>query len=152
VYIEKEPPKLVPDVGFVLGNTPQYGVPYFGDPIRGGIRIYLDDRFVAMIKRQDLDPSKATKGPGGEPRWSLSALLDSQGVNTSKVAELWVIRDERRTEKIPGSELPTLTFGANPQAKGGVLLGDQKLRANVIALHTRALKPEDLPYITPDDN
>ena len=155
IYIEKEPPKLVPHVGFVLGNDTQYGVPYFGDPIRGGVRIYLDDRFAGIIKRQDLDPAKALKGADGkagdEPTWSLPALLASQGVDTSKVVELWVIRDERRTEKMAKEELAELTFRANAQAKGGVLLGDKKIRANAIALHTRALKPEDLPYVTPND-
>lgn len=151
IYIEKEPPKLVPDVGFVLGNDPQYGVPYFGDPMRGGIRIYLDDRYAAIIKRQDLEPAKAIKSADGEPSWSLPALLAAQGADTSKVVELWVIRDGRRAEKLSKDELATLTFRANAQAKGGVLLGEQKLRANAIALHTRAVKPDELPVITPDD-
>jgi hypothetical protein len=152
IYVEKEPPKLVPHVGFVLGSDPQYGVPYFGDPIRGGIRIYLDDRYAAIIKRQDLDPAKAIKGPDGEPSWSLPALLAAQGVDTSKVVELWVIRDGRRAEKLSKDELAALTFRASAQAKGGVLLGDKQIRANSIALHTRALKPEDLPYVTPEDS
>lgn len=151
IYVEKEPPKLVPHVGFVLGTDTQYGVPYFGDPIRGGIRIYLDDRYAAIIKRQDLDASKAVKGPDGEPSWSLPALLASQGVDTSKVVELWVVRDGRRTEKLSKEELAGLTFRASAQAKGGVLLGDKQIRANTIALHTRALKQEELPYETPDD-
>jgi hypothetical protein len=151
VYIEKEPPRLEPGVGFVLGKEVLTGVPYFGDPIRGGIRIYLDDRYAAIIKRQDLDPAKASKTPDGELSWSLASLLAAQGVNTSKVAEVWVIRDDRRAEHLSGTELATLTFSANAQAKGGVLLGGQKFRANAIALHTHALKPEELPYITPDD-
>ncbi len=150
IYIEKEPPKLVEQVGFVLGNDPQYGIPYFGDPIRGGIRIYLDDRYAAIIKRQDLDPAKAIKGPNGSS-WSLPALLEAQGVNTSKVVELWVVRDGRRAEKLSKDELASLTFRANPAAKGGVLLGDKAIRANVLALHTRALKQDELPYVTPDD-
>jgi hypothetical protein len=151
VYLEKEPPKLVPQVGFVLGNEPQLGVPYFGDPIRGGIRIYLDDRYAAIIKRQDLDPTKAIKSASGEPSWSLPALLAAQGVDTSKVVELWVIRGELRTDKLTKEELASLTFRANPQAKGGVLLGDKGIRANSIALHTRAIKKEEIPFITPDD-
>ena len=151
IYVEKEPPKLVPQVGFVLGSEPQYGVPYFGDPIRGGIRIYLDDRYAAIIKRQDLDPTKAIKSSTGEPSWSLPALLAAQGVDTSKVVELWVIRGELRTDKLTKEELANLTFRANPQAKGGVLLGDKGIRANSIALHTRAIKKEEIPFITPDD-
>lgn len=150
IYIEKEPPRLVRDVGFVLGNEPQYGVPYFGDPIRGGIRIYLDDHYAGIIKRQDLDPKKSIT-PSGEPTWSLPAFLASQGVDTKKVVEMYVIRDDRRHEKITAAELATLTFRANAQAKGGVLVGDQRVRANAIALHTRALKADELPYVTPDD-
>jgi hypothetical protein len=151
IYIEKEPPKLVPQVGFMLGQELQTGVPYYGDPIRGGVRIYLDDRYVAMIKRQDLDPKKATQSADGEPTWNLSEFLAAQGVDTSKVVELWVIRNERRAEKFGKDELAKLTFRASAQAKGGVLLGDQKVRTNAIAMHTHALKPEELPYVTPDD-
>jgi hypothetical protein len=151
IYIEKEPPKLVPAVGFVLGNDVQYGVPYYGDPIRGGIRVYLDDRYATVIKRQDLDAKKAQKGPDGELSWELATLLDQQGVDTSKVVEMYVIRDEQRAEKISGEQLATMMFQASAQAKGGILLGPEKLRANALAFHTRALKQEELPYITPDD-
>lgn len=151
IYIEKKPPELVRGEGFVLDGVPQEGVPYYGDPIRGGIRVYLDDRLAAIIKRQDLDPKNAPKGPDGEPAWNLAELLAAQAVDTSKVVELWVIRGEQRAEKLPGAQLPTLTFRASAQAKGGILLGPDKLRANVIALHTRALRADELPYVTPDD-
>lgn len=151
IYVEKEPPKLVPAVGFVLGNDVQYGVPYYGDPIRGGIRVYLDDRYAAIIKRQDLDVKKAKKGPDGELSWELAAFLTDQGVDTSKIVEMYVIRDEQRAEKIPADQLATMMFQASAQAKGGVLLGPDKIRANALAFHTRVLKQDELPYITPDD-
>jgi hypothetical protein len=151
IYSEKEPPKLMPDVGFVLGKDTQLGVPYFGDPIRGGVRIYLDDRLATIIKRQDLDPAKATKNADGDPTWKLFDFLTAHGVNTSKVAEMWVIRGERRTDKLTREELEELMFSASAQAKGGVLLGEKGIRANALALHTRAIKPDELPYTTPDD-
>ena len=67
------------------------------------------------------------------------------------------MRDEYRTEKLAGSELSNLMFQASAQAKGGVLLhgaeGDGKLvRANAIALHTKPVPPEQLPFTTPDDD
>jgi hypothetical protein len=151
IYVEKEPPKLVPAVGFVLGNDVQYGVPYYGDPIRGGIRVYLDDRYATVIKRQDLDAKKATKDADGELSWELMTFLTEQGVETSKIVEMYVIRDEQRAEKFPADQLATMTFQASAQAKGGVLLGPEKIRANALAFHTRALKQDELPYITPDD-
>ena len=151
IYVEKEPPKLVPAVGFVLGNDVQYGVPYYGDPIRGGIRVYLDDRYATIIKRQDLDAKKAKKGADGELSWELATFLTEQGVDTSKIVEMYVIRDEQRAEKIPADQLATMTFQASAQAKGGVLLGPEKIRANALAFHTRVLTQDELPYITPDD-
>jgi hypothetical protein len=125
--------------------------PYYGEPIRGGIRIYVDDKLAAIIKRQELDPKQATTGPDGELHWKLSDVFAAQGVDTKKVVEAWVIHNERRGEKFPVAELASLTFAASSQAKGGILLGDKKIRANALALHSRALKPEEIPQPTPDD-
>lgn len=155
IYIEKKPPTLTPE-GFDLDGVPQEAVPYFGEPIRGGIRVYLDNRLAAIIKRQELDPKKATKAADGELEWKLGEFLQGQGVDTSKVSELWVVRDEKRTEKLPGTAIPNMTFQASAQAKGGVLLRDgaaaSLIRANVIALHTKPVDPKDLPFTTPDDD
>jgi hypothetical protein len=145
VYIDKKPPELVENNGLYLDGVPQEGVPYYGEPIRGGVRVYLDDKLATIIKRQELDPKQATKAADGEPQWGLVEFLTTHGVDTKKVVEMWAVRDEKRSEKFSAAELAKLTFAANSQSKGGVLLGDQRVRANVIALHTRSLKPEDLP-------
>ena len=116
-----------------------------------GSAIYLDDKLAAIIKRQELDAKKATKGPDGDLHWKLSDVLTAQGVDTSKVVEMWVIRDELRHEKFPAADLATITFSASSQAKGGVFLSDKKIRANAIALHTRAIQPDEIPVVTPDD-
>jgi hypothetical protein len=152
VYIHKKPPTLDPDRGFVLDGVEQDGVPYYGDPVRGGVRVYLDDKLVAIIKRQELDGKRATKAADGTLYWKLVDELKLQGVDTSKVKEVWAIRDDLRKEHWAGTELPTMVFGANAQSKGGVLLTDKNVRANVIAMHTRTLKPEEIPAPTPDDD
>lgn len=151
VYIKKKPPTLVRNEGLELDGVMQTGVPYYGDPIRGGIRVYLDDKLATIIKRQELDPKRAVAG-GSDPVFKLYDVLAAQGVDTKQVVEAWVIRDDRRGEKFAGDQLPKLTFAASPQAKGGVLLGDQKVRANAIALHTKPVKPEQIPQPTPDDD
>lgn len=151
IYIEKKPPTLT-DEGFELDGRPVENVPYYGDPIRGGIRIYLDNRLAAIIKRQELDPKKAKQAADGELEWNLGEFLTSQGVDTSKVAEMWVVRDEQRQEKFAGADLATMMFQASPQAKGGVLLTDKLIRANVIALHTAPVAPADMPFTTADDD
>src|SRR5690606_16535634 len=111
-------PKLVRNVGFELDGVIQDGVPYYGEPVRGGIRVYLDDKLAAIIKRQELDVKAATKDANGDYVWKLSDVLAAQGADTSKVAEVWAIRAERRAEKWAGSELATMTFRASAQAKG----------------------------------
>jgi hypothetical protein len=151
IYIKKKPPKLVFNEGLELDGVMQEGVPYYGEPIRGGIRVYLDDKLAAIIKRQELDVKQATKDASGEMTWKLADVLKAQGVDSSKVVEVWTIRDELRADKFPGADLATLTFAASSQAKGGVLLTDKKIRASAIALHTREIQKDELPAITPDD-
>lgn len=145
IYINKKPPTLVENEGLFLDGVPQTGVPYYGEPVRGGVRVYLDDQLATIIKRQELDPKKATKASDGSPMWRLAEFLSEHGVDTKHVVEMWTIREEIRSEKFSGAELATMTFQANSQAKGGVLLGDKLVRASVIALHTRSLTPDDLP-------
>jgi len=150
VYLEKKPPTLVPNDGLYLDGVEQVGVPYYGEPIRGGVRVYLDDKLATIIKRQDLDPKKATMTADGAPQWALAGFLADHGVDTKHVAEMWTIRGEQRSEKFSAAELAAMMFQASSQSKGGVLVGDKLVLANVIALHTRTLKPEDMPL--PEQN
>lgn len=153
IYVDKTPPTF-DEGGFVVDGRPVDGIPYFGEPLRGGVRIYLDDKLAAIIKRQDLDAKQAIV-KDGELRWSLWGFLESRGVDTSKVVEGWVIRDDTRQERFPTSVLAPIMFEAPSKSgksqSGAVLLGDQKIVANVIALHTHALKTDELPVIRPDE-
>ena len=150
VYIKKKPPTLTSE-GLFLDGVEQTGVPYYGEPVRGGVRVYLDDKLATIIKRQDLDPKQATIGADGKPRWRLQTFLGLHGVDISHVAELWTIHDDERNAKFPRSDLATLTFQASSQSRGGVLLGDKEIVANAIALHTRPVKPSDMPVPLQDD-
>ena len=150
IYSEKVPPTLTAE-GFELEGKPIESVPYYGEPIRGGIRVYLDNRLAAIIKRQELDPKKATTSPDGELHWSFAEFLKSKGVDASKVVEGWVIRRERREEKFAWADLEKMTFTASSQAKGGVNLGEQAIRASAIALHTRPITKDELPAILPEE-
>ncbi len=174
VYIDKQPPTMTAD-GLELDGVPQKGVPYFGEPLRGGVRVYLDDRFAMLIKRQDLKPAMAVTAPDGELQWKLADVLKAAGVDTSHVVELWAVRDELRQERYSAADLATLTFEASSQAHGGVMLGGGHpvlvaipgmpaapaaaapggppalVSASVIALHTKAVRPDQLAVVLPDD-
>ncbi len=150
IYIDRKAPTVTRQ-GVELDGKPVTGVPYYGDPIRGGIRVYLDDKLAAIIKRQELDPKQATQSPTGDLEWAFGEFLKSKGVDASKIVEGWVIRDERRAERIPWADLAQMKFSASSQAKGGVILGAKQLRANAIALHTRHITDDQLPKIQPDE-
>ena len=150
IYIERKPPTVTRE-GIELDGQPMTGVPYYGDPIRGGVRVYVDDKLATIIKRQELDAKQAAQTPTGDLQWSLGQFLKSKGIDGSKLVEGWVIRDDKRAEKIPWAELEKMSFSASSQAKGGVSLGDKKVRANAIALHTRAVKDDELPVIKPEE-
>lgn len=150
IYVKKKPPTLTRD-GIELDGVPQTGVPYYGEPVRGGVRIYLDDRLAAVIKRQELDVALAQKGQDGELYWSLAEFLTGHGVSTSKIVEGWVIRDDRRAEVFAWDKLATMRFSAGSQARGGILLGGANVLANAIALHSRHIPGSELPTIEPDE-
>lgn len=150
IYVAKKPPTITRD-GIELDGVPQTGVPYYGEPVRGGVRIYLDDHLVAIIKRQELDVAKAQKGQDGDLYWSFAEFLTGHSVDTSKVVEAWVIRDDRRAEVIAWDKLASMRFSAGSRARGGVLLGNDGVRANSIALHSRHIAPSELPVIEPDE-
>ncbi|MEZ4358873.1 MAG: hypothetical protein R3B48_01745 [Kofleriaceae bacterium] len=151
VYVKRTPPKLVEHDGFYLDGEKVAGVPYYGEPLRGGVRVYLDNRMVAVIKRQELKPEAAEKLADGSLRWKLAEFLADAGVDLTGVTQAWVVRDERRQEVLEAAELANATFEAAPQAHGEVLFGAQKLRAQAIALHHKPLTRADLPVVLPDE-
>jgi hypothetical protein len=127
IYIDRKPPRLTRDHGLELDGIPVHGIPYHGEPLREGVRIYLDNRLVAVLKRNQL-----TSGSNG--RWSLGDVLERQGVATSRIVRLELIHDESRTAKLAWGPIE---FAFNPTASGEVVL-DAKLPANSIALFTRS--------------
>lgn len=151
VYIHKKPPTLTEE-GFMLDGVEQIGVPYQGDPIRGGVRVYMDDKLCGIIKRQELDGNRATKADDGTLYWKLVDELKLLGCDSSKAQQVWAIRDDLRKESWTGEELRAMSFAANAKAKGGVLLTDKHVRANVIAMHSKPLTPDQIPAPTPDDD
>ncbi|HEX4422407.1 MAG TPA: hypothetical protein VH165_31050 [Kofleriaceae bacterium] len=145
VYIDKKPPILVENQGLFLDGVEQNGVPYYGEPVRGGVRVYLDDKLATIIKRQELDPKTATTAPDGEPQWKLADFLKAHGVQLSSVVQMWTVEGDKRSKKFTKAEFDKLMFEAGSQSRGGVLVGPKLDLANVIALHSHALQPSEMP-------
>lgn len=149
VYVNKKPPVLVEDVGLQLDGKDVDGIPYYGDPMRGGVRVYANDLLQTQIKRQLLKDVPGELGADGKQHWSLWKILASKGVDTSKLVEGWVIADERRKQKFTRAELEKLTFEMNERNE--ILVGPSKIPAAALALHDHALTADELPQIRPDE-
>src|SRR5262249_16461191 len=87
----------------------------------------------------------------GKSRYQLWKLLEAQGVDTARVAEGWVIANERRTQRLTREELQTLTFEAGEKEKAEIRLGPNGLQVNAIALHAHQIAAAQLPRIRPDE-
>jgi len=147
VYIDKKPPTLNPEEGLMLDGKLVDGVPYYGDPMKGGVRVYVDDRLSVALKHQSLEEIPADTGPDGQKRWKLASVLKQSGVDLSKVVEVWAIANERRTHKWTRAELDSLTFVEGE--KDHLLIDGVKTVA--LALHSHALTPDELPQIRPEE-
>jgi hypothetical protein len=152
VYIDKKPPVLVPDEGLAVDGKVVDGVPYYGEPMRGGVRVYVDDRLSAALKPQSLDEFPAEVAADGTKRWKLGSVLKQNGIDLSKVVEAWSIADERRKQKFTRAELDTLTFTLSPDSKNDILVGDGKLKTSTLALHSHALQPSEMPDTRMDED
>jgi hypothetical protein len=148
VYVHKKPPRLVRNKGLVLDGEVVSDVPYYGEPLRGGVRVYLDDRLATVIKRRQLADWTAQM-IDDQPYWSLAKFLRFDKVDTSHVVEAWIIRKDQRVRKLTAEELLGATFTADTKAKGTVSLvvGGERIPTQALALHTHALDhiPAPLP-------
>jgi hypothetical protein len=145
VYRDKVAPTLRPNVGFFLDDKKVDDVPYYGEPARGGIRVYLDDRLVAFLKRRQLALAP------GQSALSLFGTLNQLGVPTGSIVEGWTIFEDKRTARFAASELTAMTFASGEKSHGQITLGPAQIPANALAFHTRALDPEELPQPTVDE-
>jgi hypothetical protein len=152
VYVDKVPPVLAGDDGLVLDGIPVTGVPYFGEPLRGGVRVYQDDRLRFVIKRPLLRQTQPAQIVDGKPRYALWSLLEAHGVDTTRLVEGWIVADERYRERLTREQLQALTFEAGDKEKNEILLGPGRTRVRALSLHARALTAADLPQIFPGED
>ncbi|HEY2744721.1 MAG TPA: hypothetical protein VGL86_08865 [Polyangia bacterium] len=151
VYVDRTPPTFVENEGLELDGKDLENVAYYGEPMRGGIRIYRDDRLALQIKKPTLEEAEPVSQDGGLPRYNLLALLTQHHIDTSKVVEGWLIANERRTRKLSRDELAKLTVAMGDHHRNELRVGNEKFDSESIALHTRHLSPADLPQILPDE-
>ncbi len=151
VYVEKDPPVRKGGHFYFEGKKID-GIPYFGKPMRGGVRVYLDGPLAATIKRNKLKSSGlSSTGGEGKESYKLFEFLKSQGVDTNVVQEAWLVQYDRRVKKLSRTELLDIRFRAGPAGSGEILVGEDETETHSIALHTKPLAPEDLPVLLKEE-
>jgi hypothetical protein len=151
VYIDKKPPIVDGEDDLILDGKLVTDVPYFGEPMRGGVRVYKDDRLVAVIKRRKLEGIEGitVKGADGTVEWKLFAFLEAEGVKTDDIVQAEIVYDERRGVRLDRDALVDARFKAAPQQSGTVLLGKDGVPSQVITLFSNPLGP---PQVIEDED
>ncbi len=149
VYIDKKPPERRGGY-FYLNDKKVEGIPYYGIPLRGGVRVYLDGPFVAHIKRHKLESVQDLEGVSrlidGQRVFSLFAFLKTQGVDTKKVSQAWLIHHDRFVREVSRAELKKATFVAAQRKSGEILFGDEKIACNAISLQSKKISAKNIPH------
>ncbi len=120
----------------VLDGVVVEGIPFYGQPLRGGIRLYLDGKLAVIIKRNSLG-DEGRVAPG-QDEWSIPKLLEARGIDPTKIGAadlLDAVGSPHRIESITD-----LTFKTSTQAQGAIELSNGQL-TNAIQLWTKGKVP-----------
>ncbi len=153
IYIDKKPPRVVPNEGFEVDGQIVQSIPYADAPVHGGVRVYRDDRLVGSLHRRNIVEKEAARvDADGTAHYKLLDVLKQDGVDVRGIAEAWIIRDERRKERLGATQLADVTFEIGERKQNSILIGDQKLQTQVLALHSKPVRPDQLPVILPEES
>jgi hypothetical protein len=146
IYVERTPPEVGEDFFPRLDGERVVGVPYFGTPLRGGVRVYKDDRLAGIIKRRKLSEVGVplVEELDGHVSFELFKALAALDIDTSDVECGEIIYDERRTKVLPREKLAEASVKAISGRSGAVRFRDgTELQA--LALYTHEV--EALPAV-----
>ena len=137
IYVARTPPTLTRDQMLELEGAPVRGIPYRGQPLREGVRVYRDDRLVAVLKRNEMPPGA---------RSHLGDALARAGVATDGLAQVELIHDDVRTERLPWADYE-LAF--DPAASGELAIAERPASALALYSSTCARREHGAPCMLP---
>jgi hypothetical protein len=140
IFIDKPPLKLDEHNNPFIDGVEVAGIPYHGNPERGGFRVYVDYKLAMVVKRNEL----GAVGRVANERWDLMKLLESRGVKAQPIAADLVIAkglDEQRRERVDEAYVKNLEVGVNAQASGTLMVGKGDRPATALHLYTKGHVP-----------
>jgi hypothetical protein len=121
VIVDKPAPTTDESNNVVIDGVVVEGIPYYGQPLRGGVRVYLDGRLAQVIKRNALG-DEGRVAPGKD-EWSVTGLLEARGVAV-ELGAADVIQKTQTVTRVEGDRASALRFHTDSQAQGSVILDD----------------------------
>jgi len=130
IYVDRKPPRwdrakwgLVDDQGVKFE-----GIPFVGQPMKGGVRFYLDGRLAHHLKRNQTFDRKVQPymTVDGVPYFRFFEYLEEMGADVSGVVAMELLDQNKILRRIDGAELArdraTLDISAPPGMSGQVLI------------------------------
>jgi len=136
VLIDKPLPTIDDSNDMYLDGEWVGGIPYFGTPLRGGVRVYLDGRLALVIKRNQLGETGQV-APG---RWNLARLLDAHGISSEQVVAADIVEGDGRS-RIDDLDLASFDFTSAEGKSGKVLIGPHQAPSNAVMLYSKGKVP-----------
>ena len=143
LYIDKTPPTISENDKAVLDGQEILDIPYYGPAARGGIRFYVDNYLVALLKRNQSEELGAKLGtPTAEEGflWPLGAFLEHHGVLAKNIQSGQLVYADKLVETKTSDELLKADFETTPRAKGHLLFGKDKKKVEVVKFFTKGVK------------
>jgi hypothetical protein len=120
VIVDKPAPTVNESDDLMLDGVQLEGIPYYGQPLRGGIRVYLDGKLAMVIKRNSLG-DEGRVAPGTDA-WNVGAPMTARNVDASKVTAIDVLDPMQVVTRLPDHDVNALSFSTSTQAQGAVVL------------------------------
>ncbi|HZS37942.1 MAG TPA: hypothetical protein VFF06_13990 [Polyangia bacterium] len=125
IYVHKKPPRWDKDAWTLYDDKgePIDGIPYLAAEQKGGLRVNIDGRLVAQIKRNLLDGNVAPLDEkDGTTRYALAEFLRSQKIALGPVRGIDLITREERVIRTTPEEARGLIAFAAPRQRHGEMM------------------------------
>jgi len=147
VIVDKPAPTTNDDNDVVIDGVVAEGIPYYGQPLRGGVRVYLDGSLALIIKRNALGDEGRLEP--GKDVWGVEKLLAARGVK-AELGAADVVEKNQTVTRIEGDRAQALTFKTDSQAQGSVILDDGTV-VSALMLWSKGKVPPPRVFPTPSE-
>lgn len=124
VIVDKPKPTTNWENDVLIDGVVAEGIPYYGQPLRGGIRVYTDGALAFVIKRNALG-DEGRIAPGTD-EWSIAKLLAARGIDAERFGAMDVVDYAQITHRYDDAVIEQRTFKTDQEAQGAILLDDGK--------------------------